>query len=112
MSEPTAKLSMHAATSTGGELHHTATVSPEQWGNLVRIAEGKPTVKEMVLQAEVDRLKAWKFLRHANGSIGVIQVMSEDEESYFEAKPAGQGTSIANDVLFRLASALAPAEGA
>lgn len=111
MSEPTANLSMHAATSTGGELHHTATISPAQWGDLIRIAEGKSTAKEAELQAEVDRLKAWKFLRHADGSIGVIQSMSDDEESYFQARPAASDTPIANDVLFRLVSALAPAEG-
>lgn len=110
--KPVAKLNMTATTETGGELHCKSSVTSEQWSDLVRIAEGKPTTKEAALQAEVNRLKAWEFLRHSDGSIGVIQSMSADEDSYFQAKPRGPGTSVANDVLFRLASALAPAEGA
>lgn len=54
--KPVAKLNMTATTETGGEMHCQAIVTPEQWKDLTRIAEGKPTVKEAALQAEVDRL--------------------------------------------------------
>lgn len=61
MTNHVATLTMHAVTDTGGEIHSKATISPVQWADLVRIAEGRPTVKEAALQAEIDRLKkVWK----------------------------------------------------